>query len=65
MEDITLTEKIYTPGGSDTGFFLGTPGVRDGKPVLIHGRHGHYDYIDVDTLCSQVRDYLAQYMTNK
>lgn len=62
MEDITLEEKIYTHGGSTNGLCLGTPGVRDGKPVLIHGRHGHYDYIDVDTLCSQVRECLKQYM---
>ncbi|MEF9840389.1 MAG: hypothetical protein RR791_05485 [Lachnospiraceae bacterium] len=62
MEDITLKEKIYTHGGSDKGFFLGTPGVRDGKPVLIHSRHGHDDYIDVDILCSQVRECLMQYM---
>lgn len=54
MKDITLNEKIYTHGGAENGFFIGTPGIRDGKAVLIHGRHGRYDYIDVDLLCSQV-----------
>ena len=53
MKDITLNEKIYTHGGAENGFFIGTPGIRDGKAVLIHGRHGRYDYIDVDLLCSR------------
>ena len=57
MKDITLNEKIYTHGGAENGFFIGTPGIRDGKAVLIHGRHGRYDYIDVDLLCSQVQDW--------
>ena len=43
----------------------GTPGVRDGKAVLIYGRHGHLDYIDIDALSSQVRECLDRYMTNK
>ena len=46
-------------------FFIGTPGVRDGKAVLIYGRHGHLDYIDIDALSSQVRECLDRYMTNK
>ena len=39
MEDVTLQDKIYTHGGTENGFFIGTPGVRDGKAVLIYGRH--------------------------
>lgn len=65
MEDVTLKDRIYTHGGSKNGFFIGTPGVRDGKAVLIYGRHGHLDYIDIDTLCSQVRECVDRYMTNK
>ena len=65
MKDITLNEKIYTHGGAENGFFIGTPGIRDGNAVLIHGRHGRYDYIDVDLLCSQVQDCLEKYITNK
>lgn len=37
----------------------------DGKAVLIYGRHGHLDYIDIDALNSQVRECLDRYMTNK
>lgn len=29
MKDITLNEKIYTHGGAENGFFIGTPGVVD------------------------------------
>ena len=25
MKDITLNEKIYTHGGAENGFFIGTP----------------------------------------
>lgn len=35
--------------------------MRNGKPVLIYGRRGHYDYIDIDTLCSQIKEYLTAY----
>ena len=52
MKDITLQDRIYTHGGIDNGFFIGYPGVRDGKAVLIYGRHGHSDYIEIDSLCS-------------
>lgn len=62
MKDITLNDKIYTHGGSEHGLFIGTPGVRDGKAVLIHGRHGHYDYIEIDSLCSQIQESISQYM---
>ena len=63
MEDVTLKDSIFTHGGSENGFFIGTPGVRDGKAVLIYGRHGHLDYIDIDALSSQVRECLDRYMT--
>lgn len=63
MEDVTLKDRIYTHGGSENGLFIGTPGVRDGKAVLIYGRHGHLDYIDIDALSSQVRECLDRYMT--
>lgn len=65
MKDITLHDKIYTQGGSEHGLLIGTPGIRDGKAVLIHGRHGHYDYIEIDALCSQVRNCLSQHMKNE
>ena len=63
MEDVTLKDRIFTHGGSENGFFIGTPGVIDGKAVLIYGRHGHLDYIDIDALSSQVRECLDRYMT--
>ncbi len=65
MKDITLQDRIYTHGGTEKGFFIGYPGVRDGKAVLIYGRHGHFDYIEIDSLCSQISEKVSPYMTKE
>ena len=65
MKDITLQDRIYTHGGTEKGFFIFYPGVRDGKAVLIYGRHGHSDYIEIDSLCSQISEKVSPYMTKE
>lgn len=62
MKDITLQDRIYTHGGTNGGLFIGYPGVRDGKAVLIYGRHGHSDYIEIESLCSQISEKVSPYM---
>lgn len=49
---ILLSKKRYIHGSLENVFFIETLEVRDRKPTLIHGRYRHYDYIDIDTLCS-------------
>ncbi|MCM1496596.1 MAG: hypothetical protein NC089_12480 [Bacteroides sp.] len=65
MEDITLQDRIYTHGGTNGGLFIGYPGIRDGKAVLIYGRHGYSDYIEIESLCSQISEILTPYMTKE
>ena len=51
MEDITLTEKIYTHGGSEHGFFLGTPGVRCYYRLLLSENRRELLSIDYRNYC--------------